>query len=242
MNWNWIKSLKRPEWTKFEGLNDISRVGGWGVIFIALVSFVLSYAMLQNLAAANGFWGWQSFLWPLTLDAVVVVSALSVLRKSLHGDKVWILEGDWHEMDVWAWFNWDLLTAWGLVFLFSFASIAFNVIHAYLNLGTALACVMAGLPPFVLLCAVEVQVRDVQGQLRRSKRTQGTAGRTIVPIEGQGTDNGNGQPMSQKWTTKSDFVRSPDLSLSPKELSLITGQTVRNARRWLEEAKDGHSK
>lgn len=63
---------------------------------LALLSFILSYSSLRDLALANGVGFWLSFIWPLLLDFSMVVCSVVILRASLRGDKArwpWVLTG-----------------------------------------------------------------------------------------------------------------------------------------------------
>jgi len=113
------------------------------VTFLAASAFVLSYDALRSLSADNGFEGWRSYLWPLTLDAVMIVSVLSVIRANVVRDKAWL--------------------PWCMVGGFTIASIAYNIIHAAPNL---LARSIASLPPLVVFLSLEM----LSGQLRSAVR------------------------------------------------------------------------
>jgi len=117
------------------------------VMFLAASAFVLSYDALRSLSADNGFDGWRSFLWPLTLDAVMIVSVLSVIRANVVRDKVWL--------------------PWCMVLGFTIASISYNIIHASPNL---LARSIASLPPLVVFLSLEMLSGQIRESVKRADR------------------------------------------------------------------------
>lgn len=140
------------------------------VLFLAAAAFVLSYDALLDLALANGIKPGLAWLWPLTLDAVMIAASLAVLRASLNNE--------------------GKLYQWSLVGAFTAASIAFNVVHAP---ATLLARAIFALPPLVVFLAFELlmkqtgeavtkrqEVAGLKAELRKEKR-QSNAGKPATP-------------------------------------------------------------
>jgi len=140
------------------------------VTFLACSAFVLSYDALRSLSADNGFDGWRSYLWPLTLDAVMIVSVLSVIRANVVRDKSWL--------------------AWCMVGGFTVASIAYNIIHASPNL---LARSIASLPPLVVFLSLEMLSGQIRETVKRADREFKKAQRE--ESEPVSTETGTGFPM-----------------------------------------------
>lgn len=115
------------------------------VLFLAAAAFVLSYDALLGLALANGIKPGLAWLWPLTLDAVMIAASLAVLRASLNA------EGKVYQ--------------WGLVGAFTGASIAFNVVHAP---ATLLARSIFALPPLVVFLGFELLMKQTGATVKRN--------------------------------------------------------------------------
>ena len=92
------------------------------VFLLAVGAFGLSYSALRALAADYGLAGWQSYAWPLMIDAALVVCSLAVLRANLQRERA--------------------VYPWALVGLYSLATVTFNVIHAPDNLIARLVAFM----------------------------------------------------------------------------------------------------
>jgi hypothetical protein len=136
------------------------------VIFLAISAFVLSYDALRSLSAANGFDGWRSYLWPLTLDAVMIVSVLTVIRANVVRERAWL--------------------PWCMVLGFTIASIAYNILHASPDL---LARSIASLPPLVVFLSLEMlsgqlrsAVRKADKEFRKSQKEVSTEDKTGFPM------------------------------------------------------------
>jgi uncharacterized protein (DUF486 family) len=121
----------------------ISRTTAALVLLLAMGAFALSYTALQALAAANGLADWQSYVWPLMLDAALVVCSMAVLRANLQGEKS--------------------LYPWFLVILFSVGTLVFNVLHAP---GNTLGQVVAAVAPLALFLSFELFVGMLRSELR----------------------------------------------------------------------------
>ena len=123
----------------------ISIITGVLIAFIAFASFVLSYAALRELADASGAArGWLSWLWPLVLDAAMIAASAERLRRAIGGKRARAIVAS--------------------TFTLTFASVAFNVIHA----SGLLAQVMSAIPPIVLFWFVEIAGWQLQDELQSS--------------------------------------------------------------------------
>lgn len=104
-----------------------------GVSLIAVVAFLISYSALQQTAAANGFPGWQSWLWPLLIDMPILVFAFTSLVIGWMTNKR-------------SWF------ATSMIVLFSVATVMFNLAHAEMHW---LSYAVAVMPPLALIVTFE---------------------------------------------------------------------------------------
>lgn len=124
----------------------ISIFTGVLVSFLAASAFVLSYDALYRLALANGITPQLAWLWPLCLDAMMIAASLSVLRNGISGERSWY--------------------QWGLVAMFTAASITFNMIHAPND--TILARAVFALPPLVTFLSFELLVSQIKSGIKRA--------------------------------------------------------------------------
>lgn len=104
-----------------------------GTVFLSVVSFILSYIALADLARIAGL-GPQAYLWPVMIDGAIVVGTVAVLAKA-----------DWH--------SWSMLSGAALV------SVVGNGIHAWISQGTWIAVGVALTPPVFLLWVTHMTVR-----------------------------------------------------------------------------------
>ncbi|MFC8182375.1 DUF2637 domain-containing protein [Rhodococcus sp. NPDC057297] len=104
-----------------------------GTVFLSLVSFILSYIALADLAHIAGL-GPQAYLWPVMIDGAIVVGTVAVLASP-----------DWH--------SWSMLAGAALV------SVVGNGIHAWVTQGTWIAVGVALTPPVFLLWVTHLTVR-----------------------------------------------------------------------------------
>jgi TolA-binding protein len=129
------------------------------VFLVALGSFTLSYNALQDIALSNGIIGRLSYIWPLLIDFALIVFSLSVVNAYLQGQATW--------------------KQWGLVGLYTLATIGFNILHAP---DTWQARIVAGIAPVSLFFSFEF----LMGQLRNTIKRQGL-GMTIDQLNQQMT-------------------------------------------------------
>jgi hypothetical protein len=61
------------------------------------LGWVLSYSMLKRLAALHGYAGWQAWLWPLTVDLLVLAATLIAMVTARRGQgptgEAWVMAG-----------------------------------------------------------------------------------------------------------------------------------------------------
>lgn len=116
-----------------------------GLVFcLALGSFALSYSNLMLLAGESGIRGWLAYIWPLLIDASLIVFSLSVVNAYLHG------EGTWRQ--------------WSLVGLYTVATIGFNILHAPDNLQ---AQIVAAIAPISLFFSFELLMSQLKASVKR---------------------------------------------------------------------------
>lgn len=73
--------------TKFANVNKILSIStGVLTLLLAMSAFALSYSVLYELATTYGFKPWLAWLWPLSLDAFVVIATIAIVRNSLCGE------------------------------------------------------------------------------------------------------------------------------------------------------------
>lgn len=128
------------------------------VAFLAASAFVLSYDALHKLALANGITPSLAWLWPLTLDAVMIAASLIVLSRAMSGERA--------------------RYALALVAMFTLLSIGFNVLHASVipaSLQVWIARAVFALPPIVVFIAFELLASQVLVAYRRNSKMQSLA-------------------------------------------------------------------
>lgn len=119
------------------------------VLLLAIGAFALSYNALQGVASENGLTGWQSHIWPLLIDFALIVFSLAVVRNALLGERT----------------GWP----WLLVFLYTMATIAFNVFHADDNLTAKVVALVA---PVSLFLSFETLMTMFKSEVLRFNATQ----------------------------------------------------------------------
>lgn len=196
------------------------------VLFLAAAAFVLSYDALHRLAIEAGQPVTLAWLWPLSLDAMMVAASLSVLRNAMAGESA--------------------RYAWALVAAFSVASIAFNVIHA----GESwLARAVFALPPAVVFLSVELLSAQLWSNHRRAgaSATLREIERAIARAQGELAELQEQadalqvpavQPSQAAHGNFADFAalqrtRNGDGPMSPAEIMQTFGVSQRTAYGWL---------
>ncbi len=112
-------------------------------LLLALSSFILSFNALTGLAESHGVS--IPVLFPLTVEAGVVIFSLNALYRSLHGESAQV--------------------QWGLIIGSSLLAGAFNVLHAQEDIVSR---VMAAMPSLFLLLSFETFLGQVKHAVRRS--------------------------------------------------------------------------
>jgi hypothetical protein len=113
-----------------------------GVVGLAVAGFAMSYGALYELALEEGVPRRLAWLWPLVVDGFIVVASLAVLHAVLEHRPTFY--------------------PWTLVLGFSAVSVLFNVIHAA---PTAVARLVAAVPPMALVFSFELLMRQVRTAL-----------------------------------------------------------------------------
>jgi uncharacterized protein YerC len=101
----------------------ISWVTAFLVFMLAVGSFALSYNALQDYASQHGITGLLSYVWPLLIDASLIVFSLAVVNAYLQSESTF--------------------KQWALVGVYTLATISFNVAHAPANLQAQIAAAIA---------------------------------------------------------------------------------------------------
>lgn len=122
------------------------------VLSIGIASFILSYNALRDFALHNGVTGKLASIWPLLIDASMVVFSLSVVNSYLHSE--------------------DTKKQWALVGIYTVATIGFNVLHAD---DTLQARVVASIAPLSLFFSFEILMSQLKSSVVRSGLTQSIA-------------------------------------------------------------------
>jgi len=123
----------------------ISLITALLVAAVALGSFAISYNALYDMAIRNGIVGPLAYVWPLLVDMSMIVFSLSVVNAYLHAETTW--------------------RQWGLVIIYTIATIAFNVLHAPSNLQ---ARVIAAIAPVSLFFSFEILMSQLRSGVKRS--------------------------------------------------------------------------
>ncbi len=162
----------------------ISIITGGLVFFLAASAFVLSYDALYQVALANGITPKLAWLWPLTLDAVMIAASLAVLRNSLNGEQA--------------------RYAWVLVGIFTVLSITFNTLHAP---DTWLARGVFALPPAVVFLSFELFVSQVKSAIKRAGLSSTLESMTLA-IEAARTDLAELNRQADELSLQSDTLQA----------------------------------
>lgn len=109
------------------------------VFLLALGSFALSYHALRDYAGQHGIAGPLSYIWPLLIDASLIVFSLAVVNAYLQAESTW--------------------RQWSLVGIYTLATIGFNVLHAPDNLQ---AQIVAAIAPVSLFFSFELLMNQLK--------------------------------------------------------------------------------
>ncbi len=162
----------------------ISIITGALVFFLAASAFVLSYDALYQVALANGVTPKLAWLWPLTLDTVMIAASLAVLRNSLNGERAGY--------------------AWMLVGAFTVLSITFNTLHAP---DTWLARGVFALPPAVVFLSFELLVSQIKSAIKRAGLSSTLESMTLA-IEAARTDLAELNRQADELSLQSDTLQA----------------------------------
>jgi F0F1-type ATP synthase membrane subunit b/b' len=124
-----------------ESIARIDRWTNWLTWLLVAIPFALSFGALADLAAAQGVT--YPYLFPLMVDAGLVVFNLVALRASLRGQRSHY--------------------AWTLVVMATAVSVLLNVVHAQ---PTLLSRFMAALPPVFILLVFHLVVTRIESDAR----------------------------------------------------------------------------
>lgn len=127
----------------------ISIITGLLTLTVALFSFVVSFVSLQTIAKENQFP--IPALFPLTIEAGVIIFSINALYRHLNGEKAF----------------WQ----WGLVILSSGLALTFNVLHAQDNL---ISQIMFGIPSLFFLLSFENFISQVKYVVKKKLEKQET--------------------------------------------------------------------
>jgi len=119
------------------------------VLSLAIGAFILSYHALLEMALTHGITGWLAYIWPLLIDASLVVFSLAVLRASLNGERT--------------------LYPWLLVSLYTIATIVFNILHAPADI---VARIIAAVAPVSLFLSFELLMSMTRTEVTRAGLVQ----------------------------------------------------------------------
>lgn len=117
------------------------------VLVVAIISFILSYHALREMAFANGLTGHLSYLWPLLVDLSMIVFSLCVVTAHLYSETVW--------------------KQWLLVGLYTITTCGFNWLHAP---DTWIAHTVAIVPPVSLFFSFELLMSQLKNGVKRSQQ------------------------------------------------------------------------
>ena len=196
-------------------IKSISRLTAALVTLLAVGAFALSYV---SLAAANGLDGWQAYVWPLLLDAALVICSLAVLRANLQGERA--------------------VYPWSLVIFFSVGTLVFNVLHAQAyKLPPAMVAAVA---PVALFLSFELLVGMLRSEIRRHNALQ-SLGDIFHKINDLNTERDNTQADLAALQDKRDELLEDIKALRKEKQGLsfeITQETVDRAKAIIAERSE----
>ena len=196
------------------------------ISLIAVAAFALSYAALYALASESGVTSWLVWLWPLTLDAVVIASSGVILWNSLRNEKA--------------------VYAWVLSIAFTGASIWFNTEHAGEDI---VAKFVFALPPASLFLVTKLASAQIGAYARKrtAERSLNEIRNAIVRASEElrnletKADEIETQPLSvapgERRVTKAEFMAewSKNGHGSAADLARKLGVNPRTAQLWVKE-------
>jgi hypothetical protein len=150
----------------------VQPVSAAGVLGIGAAAFLLSYDALHSLAVASGVRPGLARIWPGVLDGFIVIATLTVVAAKRARQPTWY--------------------PWGLVALFSAASVAFNILHAldrYLAAARWVRPLVFAMPPVALVLATHLLLQ--QGAWKRQHPQATPKPRGTVPVRDRQQDLGD---------------------------------------------------
>lgn len=184
----------------------ISYLTAFLVFALAAGAFALSYDALRNVAAENGVTGWRSTVWPLLVDAALVIFSLAVARNTLNGERT-----------RWPWF---------LVALYTVATIAFNILHVPGNVfripDTITRQIVAAVAPVSLFLAFETLMAMLIASVRRNN--------AILSLEQLSAQTESMQTESERIATQLTETRRRHETLTRETAALAVQLEDRKAQ------------
>jgi uncharacterized protein YerC len=185
---------------KFKTIVKIISITTAGLVLsIALGSFVLSYNALREVALTNGVSSNLSYIWPLLIDASLIVFSLATVNAYLQIESVW--------------------KQWTLVGIYTIATTTFNVLHAPQNIQ---AQIVAAIAPASLFFSFEL----LMSQLKNSVSRQGIIDSITQLAQKLENMTQSTQNLSEEITTLTN--RREALKIELKEL-LAQKKTIKRA-------------
>ena len=126
------------------------------VAIIAVLSFTLSYAALYEMALSNGYPAVLAYIWPLLIDAPLVVFSLATVNAYLHNEST--------------------TKQWSLVGIYTLLTIFFNALHAPtigdvipVSVAPILPLIVAIIAPVSLFFSFEMLMQQLKNSVKRSE-------------------------------------------------------------------------
>lgn len=125
------------------------------VAIIAVLSFTLSYAALYEMALSNGYSVALAMIWPLLIDAPLVVFSLATVNAYLHNEST--------------------VKQWSLVGVYTLLTIFFNALHAPIgnvipnSIMVIMPIIVAIIAPVSLFFSFEMLMQQLKNSVKRSE-------------------------------------------------------------------------
>ena len=191
-----------------------------GTVGIALGAFWLSFTSLAALAQRCGIPGDRAWVWPLTVDGVIVVATVSVVA----------MGGSGRERRA-ARYPWVLLTAGAGVSVLGNASDA--IVAAQVQVPAVLATLVAAVPPVVLVAithlTVELTRRPTAAAAIPARTPPAVTSRRPAPAAGAGGAGGHGE----HGRVGEALQLRQDTAMTNREIAARLGVHPSTVGRWL---------
>ncbi len=192
-----------------------------GTVLLALGAFWLSFTTLRELAAMAGVAAEQTWVWPLIVDGVIVEATISVV--ALRNARVAARR-----------FAWLLLAAGAAV------SVAANITHAIVAdtaVPSAIAAVVASVPPLVLLAMTHLTVeltRNTSAAADNATRRAPTPAETEAVVVAGSTTSRRGSASPRSLPAARKQVLTLSAAGGPKrQIAAQLGVHPTTVGRWL---------